>query len=317
MGKRTIHAAAICFSLILLAACASAAVPPSPAPTSPPTIAPSAIPPTTTTVPIATPTIAPKLTATSTPPQLELKQIDTRPGVTLRFVFSSPSNPKAALILFPGGDGRNMFAISGAGIKLGGNFVVRNMPQFVQQGFAAAIIDVPSDEVSGMAPVFRVSSEHAQDISKLMEYLGTQGLNSVYFVGTSNGTISENYLGTAIKEPRLKGIVLTSTITGTPRTLVSSAFNTIALNKISVPVLIVHHHDDGCSEAPFAAAFALPAKMTSSPRVDLIEVRGGSPPQSGPCDPFAQHGYFGIEEPVIQAIADWIIGKPVPSKIGP
>jgi hypothetical protein len=34
---------------------------------------------------------------------------------------------------------------------------------------------------------------------------------------------------------------------------------------------------------------------------------GGDPPQSGPCDALAAHGYFGIEERVSNAIADWIL----------
>ena len=34
---------------------------------------------------------------------------------------------------------------------------------------------------------------------------------------------------------------------------------------------------------------------------------GGSPPRSEPCEAFAQHGYIGIEAPVMNGIADFIL----------
>jgi hypothetical protein len=42
----------------------------------------------------------------------------------------------------------------------------------------------------------------------------------------------------------------------------------------------------------------------------LISVTGGKPPESGPCDPFAAHGYFGKEAETVDAIAGWMLRKP-------
>ena len=33
---------------------------------------------------------------------------------------------------------------------------------------------------------------------------------------------------------------------------------------------------------------------------------GGSRPISNPCDPLSPHGYFGIDQTVVEAIAKWI-----------
>jgi hypothetical protein len=33
---------------------------------------------------------------------------------------------------------------------------------------------------------------------------------------------------------------------------------------------------------------------------------GGSTPVSDPCDPLSPHGFFGVEQRVIDAIAKWI-----------
>jgi hypothetical protein len=48
------------------------------------------------------------------------------------------------------------------------------------------------------------------------------------------------------------------------------------------------------------------ARFTSTPRKQLIAVSGGIPPQSDPCEALSRHGYFGIEDEVVTAIADWI-----------
>ena len=44
-------------------------------------------------------------------------------------------------------------------------------------------------------------------------------------------------------------------------------------------------------------------------------VRGGKPPESGPCDPFAPHGYFGREAETVDAIAAWMLKKSHPKDI--
>ncbi len=298
---------------IIVSACGGnvpTAAPPASATIIVPTIAPPTLAPTAVSTNIPKPTDTPAATATSVPP-LVVKQIDTRPGVTLRFVLSMPSVPKGTLIMFPGGGGNGMFQVSGDKVTLGNVFNVRMTPNFVQQGFAAAIVDVPSDQPNGTSPAFRTSAEHAQDISKLINYLDGQGLKSVYLFGFSRGTLSAAYLSSALNDPRIKGVVLATTVTAAPH------FNDIALSKITIPILVVHHHDDGCFESPFAGDAQMLKKMSDSSKVDFIEVNGGSPPKSEPCEALSQHGYFGIETPVVQAIADWINGKPAPPKIGP
>lgn len=42
---------------------------------------------------------------------------------------------------------------------------------------------------------------------------------------------------------------------------------------------------------------------------DLVSVSGGKPPESGPCDPFSAHGFFGVEGPTVDAIAGWMLKR--------
>ena len=47
----------------------------------------------------------------------------------------------------------------------------------------------------------------------------------------------------------------------------------------------------------------------------LLTVRGGNEPESGPCEPLANHGYFGREAQVATAIRAWILGHPIEKEI--
>jgi pimeloyl-ACP methyl ester carboxylesterase len=110
--------------------------------------------------------------------------------------------------------------------------------------------------------------------------------------------------------------VLTSSVTdgGRGRNRSATVFD-IDLKRIQIPVLVVHHGQDGCAVTPFGAATALPAALSGSAKVDFVEVTGGDPPRSEPCEVLAAHGYLGREREVVAVIADWIAGKPVPKQL--
>jgi hypothetical protein len=75
-------------------------------------------------------------------------------------------------------------------------------------------------------------------------------------------------------------------------------------SRLKVPLLLVHHREDGCRATPYREAAALPG------RFPLVSVSGGEPPESGPCDPLAPHGYFGREAKTVDAMAAWMLKRP-------
>ena len=79
--------------------------------------------------------------------------------------------------------------------------------------------------------------------------------------------------------------------------------------EIRSPLLFVHHREDSCEHTPYASA----AKL--APRYELISVSGGRPAESGPCEPFHAHGYFGREAQTVDAIAAWMLKQPFPKQI--
>ena len=115
----------------------------------------------------------------------------------------------------------------------------------------------------------------------------------VWLVGTSMGTVSA-----ASAAARLggnggpDGLVLTSTVMRQGRERPESVGD-VRLKDIRVPTLVVHHRQDTCRATLYADTPALLRDLASAPRRELLTFDGGAPPQSGPCDARAPHGYFG------------------------
>jgi hypothetical protein len=78
---------------------------------------------------------------------------------------------------------------------------------------------------------------------------------------------------------------------------------------IKARLLFVHHRSDTCHATPYSVAAGL------GERFPLISVSGGKPAESGPCDPFSAHGYFGREAETVDAISAWMLKKPFAKSI--
>ena len=247
----------------------------------------------------------------------EIVSVPTRPGVTVRVALVAPAGePSAALLMFPGGFGENHFRESDGKVVMGGNFLARTARLFAARGFLVAVIDTPSDQPKGMDDAFRMGKAHVEDVTKVLHALEARTPAPIYLAGTSRGTLSAAYLAASITDPRVKGLVLTSSLgdPGRGRNRAATVYDT-PLKRITMPVLVVHHQQDACWASPFGAATGLPAALSGSAKVDFVAVSGGDPPRSEPCEAFAAHGYVGREREVVGVIVDWIAGKPVPKQL--
>ena len=215
------------------------------------------------------------------------------------------SGVRAAAILFSGGTGHVGLLEQGIP-QPGSNFLVRSRQYFVARGIPVAVIDAPSD-TRGMSDTFRMGRRHMADISAVADDLQKQFPGAqLFLVGTSRGTVSASYAGAALGS-RLAGVVLTSSVFNSARD--GAGLSGFDFSSIKVPLLFVHHAEDSCRVTPYQAARRL------SETYPLISVHGGKTPTSGPCEPFAAHGYFGKEEATVDAIVQWILGLPFPTNI--
>jgi pimeloyl-ACP methyl ester carboxylesterase len=247
----------------------------------------------------------------ATPAHAQITQrvvdIPTRTGVSQRMLVVAPQQPRAAVILFAGGDGGLQIMDNGALTWGEEDFLIRTRWQFALAGLFAVVVDAPSDrQRPPFLAGFRQTPEHAEDIKAVIQWVREQARVPVWLVGTSRGTQSAAYCAIELRGPEgPDGLVLTSTI------LIDNqgrAVLEMPLGKLRIPVLVVHHEEDGCKLSPFSDIPKLMEKLTKVPKKQLLTFRGGVN-LGDPCEAFAFHGFNGLDREVVNQIASWIIAK--------
>ena len=241
----------------------------------------------------------------------EIVTLNPRPGATQSFFIASMGErkPEAVALLFIGGGGNIRLRMEGGQPKFGAqNFLPRSRAEFIRNGILPVIMDNPTDQQSGagMSDAFRESAAHAADVLAVVgevkrRYAGLQ----VFLVGTSRSTISMAYLAKRIGG-EVAGVVLSSSMWRLGR---GPALATFDWAEAKAPLLFVHHREDGCDSTAYDH---IPRGVAAFP---LVSVKGGKPPESGPCEPFAAHGFYGREAESVDAIAAWMLKKPFRKEI--
>jgi pimeloyl-ACP methyl ester carboxylesterase len=189
-----------------------------------------------------------------------------------------------------------------------GNFLVRTRQLFAAQGLAVAVVDAPSDRQDGSYfNGFRQTPEAVADVRALVAWLRDRTKRPVWLVGTSRGTQSVAYAATQLEGVDAPdGIVLTSSILADKR---GRPVTDMPLERIRVPVLVVHHEDDECASCLFSGIPFLMNGLSAAPRKELVAMKGGES-RGDPCEAFAHHGYNGLEPEVVARIAAWVKANP-------
>lgn len=229
--------------------------------------------------------------------------VPTRPGVTVRYLWQVPAQPRASVILLVGGNGGLHLGADGSLGGMGGNFLSRTRAQFLQQGLAVALMDAPSDrQVPPFLSGFRQTPEHVADLKALIADVRQRGQLPVALVGTSRGTQSAAAVAIALAESGgPDALVLTSTILTDPQ---SKAVPKMALDTLRIPVLVMHHQQDGCKLCSPADLPMLLGKLPAGYQVRMYE--GGSN-VGDPCEAMAYHGFNGLERRVVHDLSVWLM----------
>jgi pimeloyl-ACP methyl ester carboxylesterase len=240
----------------------------------------------------------------------EIVTLDTRSSVTLDFLLIEPEKPIASVILFEGGDGDLRFSGTKVGSK---GFLAASRDKFAARGFIVALVDAPSDKKGhgGMPGGFRSTGAHVKDIDSVVAWLKRKYALPVWFIGVSRGTQSAAYV--AIHgNAGIGGLVLTSSMVKvTDKSMPIPSMN---LDKITVPTLLVAHKRDGCKYTPPKGAEEIKAGLTNAAKVEVRYFEGGRVAGKDPCKPPSHHTFYGIEDEVVAAIADFIRANPVALK---
>jgi hypothetical protein len=249
--------------------------------------------------------VALALTAASGAAQ-EMVTVPTRAGVTQSFFIPGMGDraPEAIALLYIGGYGNINMRNEGGQVKFGANnFLPRARREFIRNGVLPVILDTPSDARGGVGDEYRTGGEQTVDARAVLAELRKRyPALPVFVVTTSRSTISGVHLGRALGD-EIGGVVLSSSMFAAPRGRwpVITGFD---FGSIKSRLLFVHHKGDTCHATPYSEAARL------GERFPLVTVNGGKAPESGPCDPFSPHGYFGKEAETVDAISAWMLKKP-------
>lgn len=230
--------------------------------------------------------------------------LDTRTDITQQILIEQPSNPKANLILFAGGKGK--IKLNNGGYESNDNFLVRSRQLFLDKGFTTILIDAPSDRQNrtGMLKGFRNSQEHIKDIEVVIDYIRIINSKPIWLIGTSRGTESAAYAAVHLNN-KINGVVLTSSISKTNKK--GTSVTDLALDRITVPILAIHHKDDKCKTTKPKVVKAIRSKSYGSSNVRIKMFSGGDEPiNKNPCKAKTYHGFLGIESEVVRSITGFI-----------
>jgi serine aminopeptidase S33 family len=244
----------------------------------------------------------------------EIVALATRPQVTQSYFLAKvPTNPQAAALLFPGA-AINLRRENDEIKFAPNNILVRGRGEFIERDVIAALIDTPTEAQSGAAreQEFRLGADHVADVAAVVRDLKRRfpGM-PLFLIGNSMGTLSAAAAGAQLGDA-IGGVVLTSTLLRpVPRNArrPGPGLSRFDFASIKAPLLFVHHVSDQCGTTPYgeAARFA--------ERYPLITVFGGAAPQSGPCEVFSQHNFYGKDGKTVEQIVNWMVKKPFQSEV--
>lgn len=221
-------------------------------------------------------------------------------GHSQRVLVSLPATMRGMIVMLPGGAGDIGLTQNGA-IRHGDNFVVRTRALWTARGYGVLIPDtIDGQNLRGL----RSRTGYAQWIGRLIALAHRQGPGPVFLLGTSQGSIAAMNGAAHAAPGSIAGLVLTESVS-----VVGGSHETVFdadPGGVRVPALVVANRDDACKVAPPDDAPRIAAAMTHSPHVRVLSISGGTTRSDNPCGSLTPHGYNGIEDEVVGAIAQWM-----------
>jgi len=230
--------------------------------------------------------------------------------LTMDYMVHEPpgGSPTALVVLIAGGQlTAGIEGTDGLTPTLaGGNFLVRSAHLFAAQGYRVLTIDRPSDYLdytfgsgSGWAyDTYRISTEHAVDLSQVINEVNSLDNLPVVIAGTSRGTIS------AVAQHKLASVLaLSAPLTAGNGSPIGSVG--VLPSSVSEPVHVSWHVLDECSVTTPTDAQTL---VSNLPDAIGVSISGGfaSAASTSTCNADHYHGFPGIESCAVGQVTDWI-----------
>ena len=210
-----------------------------------------------------------------------------------RTLLVEVQQPKAVVLLFPGGGGMPVIFDNGS-VRSKHTFV-RSMDLWAQYQINAVLVDSPYDLGDLRRGDRRDRADHLARVSEVIEFYKTKFKLPVWLFGHSMGTSTASYFANQMIGNSLSGII----IAGTVRTASLS-------DGFKLPVLAIHHANDECASTPLSASENI---ISSRPKntISRMEIIEGGISEGNVCDSFAYHGFNQTEPEFIKRAAQFIL----------
>jgi hypothetical protein len=228
-----------------------------------------------------------------------VRDLQLTDGGRQRVLYLRPKSPLGTIVMLPGGTG-DISVEEDGNLAHDKNFVVRTRNLWLARRYAVVIPDAADGQnMRGL----RSSPEYARVVQALVDFAHAQMPGPVFLLGTSQGSIAAVNGAAHLSRGALAGVVLTESVSRHSKS--DETVFDASPDRVTAPTLIVANRTSACRVAPAEDAPRIAATMTRAPEVKVLYVEGGVT-RSNDCGSESPHGYFGIENQVVDEIASWL-----------
>lgn len=206
-------------------------------------------------------------------------------------------NPKALVLLFPGGGG--MLHLKDDGSTRNPHTFIRSLDQWEQYQIDAVLVDTPYDLGDLRRGDHRSEEDHLKRVGEVVSFYKSKNDLPIWIFGHSMGTSTATYFVNQLNEDskKLMGIIIAGTV------------RTASLDdKVILPVEAIHHKQDECGGTPPSASKDI---ISGRPKntISQLEMIEGGITEGNVCDSFAYHGFNQTEPEFIKRAAQFILSQ--------
>jgi pimeloyl-ACP methyl ester carboxylesterase len=214
-----------------------------------------------------------------------------------RTLLISAENPKALVLLFPGGGG--MMRLTDDGETKNRHTFVRSANLWAQYQIDVVLVDTPYDLGDLRRGDLRDRQDHLDRVAEVLGYYKEKTKLPIWIFGHSMGTsTATNYVNQLNEQSaKVAGIIIAGTIKAA----------SIDPN-VKAPVAAIHHVQDSClGSLPENSERIINSRPKNA--IARLEMINGGISEGNVCEAFAYHGFNQTEAELIQRAAQFILSQ--------
>ena len=230
------------------------------------------------------------------PVEAQIFDVPYKDDAPTRTLLIPAKDAKAVVLLYPGGGG--VLRLKDDGSTANTHTFVRSKDEWTKFGIVAVLVDTPYGLGDGRGHS-RSTRDHQQRIKNVISYYKEKFNLPIWLFGHSMGTVSVSEFANGGRDQfqMIDGVIIAGT------------YRTVAMDGDGkLPVLAMHHAQDGCVSTPISASEAVINARPKDSRAQLILIDGGVS-VGDVCGAMAYHGFNQKEDELVKDAAGFILNK--------